>query len=334
MTDVDRPSEFLPGIALLVAVAACAWLLATVVPVVNGVLLAVALGVVVGSVGAVPSSAMAGVDTHERWLAVGIVLVGTQLVLDTVVTAGPALLVLVFGMVVGTILLVELLARVVFGLSDELGTLLASGSAVCGVSAIVGVAGGIRASRETIAYAVGAILLFDAVTLLVYPVVGTLLGLPDDVFGVWAGVSMFSTGPAIAAAQAYSETAAGWAALTKLTRNTLLGIVVAAYATYYARKRSVAEVTSLRTIVDAVPRFVVGFFVAMVVANAGILSEGQLDILGRLSTAFFLVAFAGLGIEMDLAQLRSTGFRPVAAVAVAFLASSSVSLGLSLILFG
>ena len=64
-------------------------------------------------------------------------------------------------------------ARNIFGLRERLGSLLAAGTGICGVSAVVAVAKSIDADEESITYAAGTVLLFDAVTLVVYPAIGT-----------------------------------------------------------------------------------------------------------------------------------------------------------------
>jgi len=55
------------------------------------------------------------------------------------------------------------------------------------------------ARGSAITFAAATVLLFDAVTLVAFPIAGEWLGLTGRQFGVWAGVSMFSTGPVAAA---------------------------------------------------------------------------------------------------------------------------------------
>jgi len=75
---------------------------------------------------------------------------------------------------------------------------------------------------SAITFAAATVLLFDAVTLVAFPIAGEWLGLTGRQFGVWAGVSMFSTGPVAAAGFAHSTEAGQWATVTKLARNSLL----------------------------------------------------------------------------------------------------------------
>lgn len=310
----------LPGLAFLLAIGLAARLVASVVPGANYLVVTIVLGLVVGNVYGVPDLARPGVDTHKIWLEAGIVVMGASVALDRVVAAGPTILLLVVATVVTTAVTVELLARTVFAIQEETGSLLAAGSSICGVSAVVAIAESIDVDETHIAYAAATVLLFDALTLFVYPVIGRLLGLSGTVFGIWAGLTMFSTGPVTAAGFAFSETAGQWALVVKLTRNSMIGLAAVAYAVYYSRRATAGSgegsATTLAFLWETFPKFVLGFFGMVVVANLGLVDGAGVASLSNASDWAFLLAFAGLGLDIQLDELRSTGYRPVLAVLV------------------
>ena len=319
--------RYLPGLAALVALGLVARGVALAVPSANYLIVAIVLGAVVANVSGVPNRLRPGIGTHTLWLETGIVVMGASVALGKVIDAGPAILVLVLGTVLATVVLVEVLARVVFAIDGETASLLAAGSGICGVSAVVAIAESIHADETKIAYAAATVLLFDATTLFVYPVLGHLLGLSDTVFGIWAGLTMFSTGPVTAAGFAFSPAAGQWALLVKLTRNALIGLAAVAYAVYYARRTNErAEGVDLAHLWRTFPKFVFGFLGVMVLANTGVLGAGAVDSLSHASDWAFLVAFAGLGLEIDIDELRSTGYRPVLVVLTGLITVSSVVL--------
>lgn len=323
--------RFLPGITLL----CLGGLLARGVELVAGfnhLLVAIALGFILANVIDVPDALKPGLATHNIWLGAGIVLMGASLTLETVLEVGGIVL-LVVALVTGfTIVVVELLSRNVFGLAEQLGSLLAAGAGICGVSAVVAVAGAIRARENQIAYAAATVLLFDAITIVVYPIVGDLLGLSGVVFGIWAGVSMFSTGPVVAVGFAHSEAAGQWATITKLSRNALIGVVVLGYASYYARTGPGYR-PSVRTVWDEFPTFVLGFLALALIASAGVFSAAQQVWIENAYSWLFVVAFVGLGTEIRLANLRTTGVMPAVVVLLALIASSVFSLMALVLLF-
>ncbi|QLG63849.1 YeiH family protein [Halorarum salinum] len=330
-----RLRRSLPGLAVLLVLGAVARPLAALSPSVSELLVAVALGALVANTVGVPARLEPGVGGHTRLLEAGIVLMGATVALGAVLEAGPAVLGLVVAVVASTVLVVELLSRAVFGLDRELGSLLAAGSGVCGVSAVVAVAGGIRPDEEHVAYAVGTVLLFDAVTLFAYPVVGALLAVPDVAFGIWAGLTMFSTGPVVAAGFEYSRVAGQWATITKLTRNLLIGVVVVAYSAYYVRRRGSAAdaVGSVRLLWREFPTFVLGFVAVVLLANAGVPGERGTEAMDAASGWCFLLAFVGLGLRIRLEELLRTGVRPALTVLVAFGLVSTTTLAVVLWLF-
>jgi len=325
-----------PGVAVLVAGAAVAHVLSTVVGV-NRLILAVGLGVVVANSVGTPEWAEDGLATHKLWLETGIVLMGARIAVDQLLSVRLSLLVLVVGFLGFSLLFVELVARNVFEIPDRLGSLLAAGYSICGVSAIVAVSSGVRAKSEQIAYAVATILLFDAVTLAAYPAIGRLLDLPDIVFGIWAGISMVSTGPVVAAGFAYSPAAGQWATVTKLGRNVFIGVVAIIYAIYYARQNGgegQTSVASWRYFWDQFPKFVLGFVLVAGVASAGLLSDAEIALLERGYQLLFLVAFVGLGTSIEIQGMRRTGIKPLLVVLSALVTVSVLSLGATMLVFG
>lgn len=322
-----------PGLAFLGIAAGLSVWAANRIPYVNRLILAIVVGAIVVNTVGLPNWVTPGVETHGLFLKTGIVLLGTQIAFGQVLERGPIILLLVTATVGVGVLFVEVLSRSVFPVGEKTGSLLAAGSSICGVSAVVAVAGGIDADETDTAFVAATILLFDGLTLLVYPFIGTVLALPDEAFGVWAGLSMFSTGPVTAAGFAYSEVAGQWATLTKLIRNSLIGVIVVGYSLYYAAGAVDPEVTEApsRKVWIRFPKFLIGFLALMVVGNIGVLSPSELNTLGRLPNWLFLIAFVGLGTEIKASALRKTGPRPILIVIGYLLVIGALTLGAALV---
>ncbi len=316
--------RLLPGIAILCFGALLARTAALITDF-NHLLLAIILGFVLANIFYVPDRFEPGVATHKLWLGAGIVLMGGSITLGSILEAGATVLIIVV-LITGLILIVvELLARNVFDLADQLGSLLAAGASICGVSAVVAVAGAVQAREDQVAYAAATVLLFDAITIVVYPIIGDLLELSELIFGIWAGVSMFSTGPVVAVGFAHSDAAGQWATMTKLSRNALIGIVVLGYASYYAQTGSKAR-PSLLSLWSEFPKFIIGFLALVVLSTMGIFTSSQQTSIENAYNWLFLLAFVGLGTEIRIAELRATGLTPVIVVLVALFISSALSL--------
>ncbi len=196
---VEALRRLAPGLGVLFALGLLARGITAIIPIGSHLIVVIGLGVFMANTLGIPDWAVAGVKTHSLWLEVGIILMGVTIAFQQVVDAGLQVLLIVGVAVCATVLVVEVLAREFFDIPEKIGSLLAAGSGICGVSAVAAVAGSIKPDQQQIAYAAATVLLFDAITLIIYPTVGHLLGLSDFVFGIWAGTTMFSTGPVTAA---------------------------------------------------------------------------------------------------------------------------------------
>ena len=332
---VEALRRLAPGLGVLFALGLLARGITAIIPIGSHLIVVIGLGVFMANTLGIPDWAVAGVKTHSLWLEVGIILMGVTIAFQQVVDAGLQVLLIVGVAVCATVLVVEVLAREFFDIPEKIGSLLAAGSGICGVSAVAAVAGSIKPDQQQIAYAAATVLLFDAITLIIYPTVGHLLGLSDFVFGIWAGTTMFSTGPVTAAGFAYSRNAGEWAVLVKLTRNAFIGVVVIGYVLYYSRRGSTDATVdhTWRYLWESFPKFIIGFVVLMILGSAGVLSDTQIIALDNASNWLFLVAFAGLGLSIDIGELRESGIKPVGVVSISLLLVSGLTLSALLYLF-
>ncbi len=321
---VAAARSYVPGLALLAVGAVVSTLVAGAIDGLQPLVVAVAVGALVGNTVGTPDAAEPGVGVDKLFLETGIVLLGAAVVVEEFLAAGPTVLGLVVVAVAGGLLLAELIGRVLFRLDGTTPSLLAAGASICGVSAVVAIGRVLEARGTAITFAAATILLFDAVTLVAFPLAGEWLGLSSRQFGVWAGVSMFSTGPVAAAGFAHSPEAGQWATVTKLARNSLLGGVAVAYSLAYTA-RSATE-PGVRRLWAEFPKFLLGFLAVAAIANSGLLSPGALESIGRVSDALFTLAFVGLGLSIRLREMREVGGAAVGAVLVHLLVVSTLAL--------
>ncbi|WP_281194528.1 YeiH family protein [Halorubrum sp. F4] len=324
MTVLDDLGPYVPGMLLLGGGALLATLLGAMVPGLQPLVVAVALGVAVANTAGTPAVAEPGVSLHKLALETGIVLLGAAIAIEELVAAGPTVIGLVVVVVAGGLLLSEAIARGVFRIEGTTPSLLAAGASVCGVSAVVAVGRVLEARGAALTYAAATVLLFDAVTLVAFPLAGEWLGLTGRQFGVWAGLSMFSTGPVAAAGFAHSVEAGQWATVTKLARNSLLGGVAIAYSVAYAARS--ATDPEARELWAEFPKFLLGFLLVAAIANGGFLSPAAIESITATSDGLFLVAFVGLGLSIRVRELRAVGLAPVGAVFVHLLVVSGLTL--------
>ena len=125
------------------------------------ILITVMLGLLVRNGIGLPRSYEQGLRLCvKRILRVGVALLGLRLSITAVGTIGLTALPIVIGCIVAALLVVTRLSRLV-GLSPRLGSLIAVGTSICGVSAIVATAPVIQADEEEVSYSVAVITLFS-----------------------------------------------------------------------------------------------------------------------------------------------------------------------------
>ena len=341
-----RPLDYVPGVALLVAVGllgkyAQIWWNALAkhehwrVPDIEYVLWAIVIGLLITNTVGLHRILRPGVGTYEFWLKAGIVVLGARFVLGDIAKLGALSLVqiLVDMAVAGTVII---LAARAFGLSGKLGSLLAIGTSICGVSAIVAARGAIRARNSDVGYAIAAILALGAVALFVLPPLGHAIGLTDREFGLWAGLAVDNTAETTATGYLFSDHAGKIAVLVKSTRNALIGFVVLGFAVYWAARGQADEIApgakaKALFVWSKFPKFVLGFLAVSAIATAGWLTKGQTANLANVSKWAFLLTFAGVGLNTDIRQIARTGWRPLVVAVIGLAVVASVSLGIVLL---
>ncbi|MCU1321997.1 MAG: hypothetical protein JWM43_1646 [Acidobacteriaceae bacterium] len=314
-------------------------------PNIEYVLWAILFGILIANTVGLPRIFRPGVATYDFWLKAGIILLGARFILGDILKLGGISLILVFVAIVLSIAFMTWLGRA-FHLNPALTTLLAVGSSICGVSAIIATQGAIDADEEDSSTAIAAILALGAISLFAFPLIGHALHMSDHAYGLWAGLAVDNTAEATAAGALYSDAAGKYAVLAKTCRNALIGFVVLAYAVQWARKglANAATQTQLQNkaafLWDKFPKFVLGFLFISLLATLGAsttpqiaalgFTKAQLTTLGNLSRWAFLLTFAGVGLRTDLSSLFKQGARPFIVSALGEIAIAVITLALIL----
>jgi uncharacterized integral membrane protein (TIGR00698 family) len=306
----------LPGLALVVALAAAATWAARVLPGVSPLVAGVALGALVANVVALPDRLAPGVAIAARTLLrAGIVLLGLRLSLGDLAGLGADGLVVVAVVVAITFVGTQWLAARL-GIGRDLGLLVATGYSICGASAIAAMDGVVEADEEETAYAITLVTLCGTLSIFVLPVIAELVGLTGAAFGTWVGGAVHDVGQVVATASHGDDAALEAATVVKLTRVVLLAPLVMLVA--LARRRAAAEGSAVAgSAVDAtrrpplLPLFVIGFLAAILVRSAGVLDGGSLSLAADAEKLLLTVALVGLGLGVRVDKMRRLGGRPL-----------------------
>ncbi len=345
ISGLRRIGHLLPGVALLLVVGEAGKYVENflrlygkqhhlALPNIEYVLWAIVFGLIIGNVFAHFrwfAVFSAGIATYEFFLKLGIALLGVRFLLTDVLKLGGLSLVLVALEFALATLMMAVLGKW-FRLGAKLTALLAVGSSICGVSAIIATQGAIEASDEDASYAIAAILALGAVSLFIFPAIGHLLQMSDHAFGLWVGLAVDNTAEATAAGALFSDEAGKWAVLAKTARNATIGFVVLAAAIVFAARAGKRLHGSRAELLwSKFPKFVLGFLLLSVLASTHVLGPAHVGSLANLSRWAFLLTFAGVGLRTNFVQLRRQGARPLLVGALAELGIAVATLAMVLL---
>ncbi|MGK2858422.1 MAG: YeiH family protein [Thermoanaerobaculia bacterium] len=215
----------------------------------------------------------------------------------------------------GTLLLGTLLGRAL-AIPSRTTHLIASGTAICGGSAIAAVGPVVGATDEEMSVSLGTVFILNAIALFVFPPLGVALGMTQAEFGIWSAVAIHDTSSVVGAAARYGAEALQVATTVKLTR--ALWIIPLALGTALVVHRRAAKV--------AIPWFIVLFFVAAAVRTwidnpFGIFDHVVFAAKRGLTLTLFLI-----GAGLTLPKLKAVGARPMILGVVLWIAISVVTL--------
>jgi uncharacterized integral membrane protein (TIGR00698 family) len=232
-------------------------------------------------------------------LQAAVVLLGFGLEIGLVLRVGAGSIGVTLATILATLALGFALGRM-FGVGREVTTLLGSGTAICGGSAIAAVAPAIGASPAATAVSLAVVFLLNAVGLVVFPPIGHWAGMDQDAFGVWSALAIHDTSSVVGAAAVYGERALQVATTVKLTR-ALWILPLALLCARFAGGRSGAKF----------PWFLLGFLAAAVLASTLPGLETAWSLLARAGRFLMVVTLFLIGAGLTRASLRALGLRPL-----------------------
>lgn len=253
-------------------------------------------------------------------LQLGVMALGAGMNLETVLRVG------VDGaLVTATGLAIAITIGLALGrwldISKDTSLLIAVGTGICGGSAIAAVSSVIRPKDYEMSIALAVVFVLNAVALILFPVIGHLLGMSEPMFGRWAALAIHDTSSVVGAGLSYGAIALTVATTTKLAR--ALWIVPVTLATAVLRPSS----GSLRDV--KWPWFILGFvaIAALVTWVPALAPYGPpIALAGKRS---LLVALFLIGLSISPKALQKVGPKPFLLGVILWITLAVVSIPLA-----
>jgi uncharacterized integral membrane protein (TIGR00698 family) len=319
-TATGRARALVPGLALVAVIVIAADRIGDAVSGTSALIWALAIGAVIANTGLLRPSLAPGIRYASRnVLRICVALLGIRLSLGTVGDLGLRTIVVILVSIAVTFTATLAIGRLL-EVSGPLSLLIATGTGICGASAIAAMESVSEADHEEAAFALATITALGTVAMVSLPLLRQPLGLAMTDYGIWSGASVQEVAQVVGATAGVSTIALKIGTLVKLARVALLAPLVFGYAVSRGRDRPAGT--------PLVPTFVLGFLALAAVRTTGILPARVVADLARLDVLLLAGGMAGLGLGLQLARLRGLGFRPLVLGLVSWLVIAVVSLAL------
>lgn len=183
---------------------------------------------------------------------------------------------------------------------------LSAATSVCGTSAAIATGAACKAKKEDLSLAVSISIIFTILMMVFEPMIIRACGMTPLMGGSLIGGTVDSTGAVVVAGTALGEEAQQAAVLVKSIQNILIGFIAFFVAVFFATRVDNTEKRSVGAseIWVRFPKFIIGFFVASLVASfivSPVFGSDQVGAINKVLDQYknwaFVLAFTSIGLD-------------------------------------
>ena len=171
--------------------------------------------------------------------------------------------------------------------------LIASGTAICGATAIAAIAPILKAKPKIIIASISLVFLLNAFGLIAFPLLATYLNMSQDFFGAWAALAIHDTASVVGAAMTYGQDSVEMATTIKLTRTLWLIPLMVVLSISYNKK------TMLK-----LPIFVSIFICTLILSNYLVLTDTVDNLIKAISSICLFTGLFCIGTSIDKESIK------------------------------
>ena len=324
--------KYLPGISSCLVIAVIAWILGREFTIIGGAVFGIVLGMLAALIRR-PEACDAGIRfTSKKILQYSIILLGFEMNMGNVIKVGTQSLFVMLFTLSASFITAFIIGKAM-KIPGNMAVLIGVGTSICGGSAIAATAPVIKAKDEDVAQAISTIFLFNIIAVFLFPALGSLFGLSDIGFGMWAGTAINDTSSVVAAASSWSQqagngTALEFATIVKLTRTLMIVPVTLVLAVYTSRKakKNMETAAGNYSFVKIFPWFVLGFLAAALMYTFLPIPAVVSAFLVQTGKFLIVMAMAAIGLNTNLKKLLTQSTKPLLLGLCCWTAVAGVSL--------
>ena len=189
---------------------------------------------------------------------------------------------------------------------------LASATSVCGTSAAIATGAAAKAKKEDLSLAISISIIFTILMMVFEPMIIRWVGMSNLMGGALIGGTVDSTGAVVLAGNALGPEAEQAAVLVKSIQNILIGFIAFFVAIFFALKvdKTGDSKVGAGEIWNRFPKFIIGFFVASLVASfivlpmtSGAEVKAINGVLDQYKSWAFVLTFTSIGLDTNFKSL-------------------------------
>ena len=189
---------------------------------------------------------------------------------------------------------------------------MASATSVCGTSAAIATGAASKCKKDDLTMTISISIIFTVLMMVLEPVLIKATGMSPIMGGSLIGGTVDSTGAVAVAGSALGGEAEKAAVLVKMIQNILIGFIAFFVALFFATvvDKKNGEKVGAGEIWNRFPKFIIGFFVASLVASFIVLPLAGADqvkaingVLDQYKNWCFVLAFVSIGLDTNFREL-------------------------------
>ena len=309
------------GIAFSVIIGSIALIVAPYIPMVNGIVLALLLGILISNLISLPKSWEKGITFSSKTiLETAIIFLGFGISFSDISNLGweiaAILIITILIVLVATLYLSK-----IFTCRTSTGYLVGFGTAICGSSAIAAIAPKIATNKKDAGIAIAVVNLLGLIGMVTYPLL-----LSDELLfdkaALIIGATLHGVSNVAGAGFAMDELTGDLAITIKLGRVALLAPAMIFFNFLINRKASFSENLKL-------PFYIIGFIIATTIVSIFDIPAEYISGLRWIGKALLTISMAAIGLNIHLNHLYNEGKAALGFGAVIFVIMITVVITLS-----
>ena len=230
-------------------------------------------------------------------LQVGIILIGLTISVSSATEIAFKYFPYVSAFVI-LIFFIGLFLANLFKVDRSLGILIASGTAICGATAMAAISPLIKAKPKDLFAALTIIFVFNAIAIGIFPLIGAATVMNFESFGAWSSMAVHDTGSVIGTAMAFGGAAVETATILKLSRTIWLVPLIIILGIFYQNKSK-----------PKFPIFILLFIIAIASGTILEFNQNTIFFIDSISKIFLIAALFCIGTQITFEAIKEINLK-------------------------